>query len=360
MIISVVYLLVRSLLGCLMVLTRHQVSKDAELLVLRHENAVLRRQISRVRYQPGDRLWLAALSGLVPRRRWGQVFTVTPATLLAWHRWLVVRKWGYTSRRRPGRPSTATAIRRLVIRIATDNPRWGHRRVQGELVKLGHPIAASTVWQILHAAGIDPAPRRSGPTWKQFLTAQASGILAVDFVHVDTVLLRRIYALIVIEHGTRRARLAGITANPDGAWTTQAARNFLMDLGQRATSVKFLIRDRAGQFTSSFDAVFTAEGIRILASPPQAPRANAICERIIGTLRRELLDRVLIVNEHHLRRALTEYLRHYNAARPHRSLGQLTPAQAETQPPQTINLAEHRVHRRQVLGGLTHEYYVAA
>jgi putative transposase len=359
-IISVVYLLVRCLLGCLMVLTRHQVSKDAELLVLRHENAVLRRQISRVRYQPGDRLWLAARSGLVPRRRWGQVFTVTPATLLAWHRWLVARKWGYTSRRRPGRPSTATAIRKLVIRIATDNPRWGHRRVQGELVKLGHPIAASTVWQILHVAGIDPAPRRSGPTWKQFLTAQASGILAVDFVHVDTVLLRRIYALIVIEHGTRRARLAGITANPDGAWTTQAARNFLMDLGQRATSVKFLIRDRAGQFTSSFDAVFTAEGIRILASPPQAPRANAICERIIGTLRRELLDWVLIVNEHHLRRALTEYLRHYNAARPHRSLGQLTPTQAETQPPQTINLAEHRVHRRQVLSGLTHEYYVAA
>jgi putative transposase len=193
-----------------------------------------------------------------------------------------------------------------------------------------------------------PAPRRSGPTWKQFLTAQACGVLAADFVHVDTVLLRRIYALIVIEHGTRRVRLAGITAHPDGAWTTQAARNFLMDLGQRATSVKFLIRDRAGQFTSSFDAVFTAEGIRILASPPQAPRANAICERIIGTPRRELFDRVLIVNEHHLRRALTEYLRHYNAARPHRSLGQLTPAQAETQPPQTINLAEHRVHRRQV------------
>ena len=157
-----------------------------------------------------------------------------------------------------------------------------------------------------------------------------------------------IYALIVIEHGTRRVRLAGMTAHPDGAWTTQAARNFLMDLGQRATSVKFLIRDRAGQFTSSSDAVFTAEGIRILASPPQAPRANAICERLVGTLRRELLDRILIINEHHLRRALTEYLRHDNAARPHRSLGQLTPAQAETQPPEPINLAEYRIHRRQV------------
>jgi hypothetical protein len=139
--------------------------------------------------------------------------------------------------------------------------------VQGELIRLGHRIAASTVWQILHDAGIDPAPRRTGPAWRQFLTAQARSILAVDFVHMDTVLLRRLYALIVIEHGTRRVHLAGITANPDGAWTTQAARNFLMGLGQRATSVKFVIRDRAGQFTSSFDAVFSAEGIRILASP---------------------------------------------------------------------------------------------
>jgi putative transposase len=278
-IVSVVYLLVRCLLGCLMVLTRHQVSKDAELLVLRHENAVLRRQTGRVRYQPGDRLWLASLSRLVPRPRLDEVFMVTPATLLTWHRRLVTRRWDYTSRRRPGRPPRAAAIRKLVIRMATDNPAWGHRRVQGELVRLGHPIAASTVWQILHDAGIGPASRRSGPTWKQFSTAQARGILAVDFIHVDTVLLRRIYALIVIEHGTRRVHLAGITANPDGAWTTQAARNVLMDLGQRATSVKFLNRDRAGQLTSSFDAVFTAEGIRILASPPQAPRANAICER---------------------------------------------------------------------------------
>ena len=275
MIISVLYLLVRCLLSCLTVLARHQASKDAELLVLRHENAVLRRQIGRVRYEPADRLWLAALSRLVPRRRWGEVFMVTPATLLAWHRRLVTRKWDYTSRRHPGRPSTAAAIHKLVIRIATENPTWGgHRRVQGELVRLGHQIAASTVWQILHDAGIGPAPRRTGPTWKQFLTAQARGIIAVDFVHVDTVLLRRVYALIVIEHGTRRVHLAGITASPDGAWTTQAARNFLMGLGQRAATVKFLIRDRAGQFTSSFDAVFTAEGIRILASPPQAPRAK--------------------------------------------------------------------------------------
>ena len=164
MILSVVYLVVRCLLDCLMVLARREVSKDAELLVLRHQNAVLRRQTSRVRYQPADRLWLSALSRLIPRPRQGDVFAVTPATLLAWHRRLVTRKWDYTNQRRPGRPSTAAAIRKLVIRIATDNPTWGHRRVQGELVKLGHRIAASTVWQILQAAGIGPAPRRAGPT----------------------------------------------------------------------------------------------------------------------------------------------------------------------------------------------------
>jgi putative transposase len=160
-IFSAVYLLVRCLLVCLMVLARGEVSKDAELLVLRHQNAVLRSQISRVRYQPGDRLWLSALSRLIPRRRWGEVFAVTPATLLAWHRRLAARKWDYTNRRPPGRPSTAAAIRKLVIRMATDNPTWGHRRVQGELARLGHPIAASTVWQILRDAGIDPAPRRA-------------------------------------------------------------------------------------------------------------------------------------------------------------------------------------------------------
>ena len=178
--------------------------------------------------------------------------------------------------------------------------------------------------------------------------------LAADFVHVDTVLLRRLYVLIVIEHGTRRVHLAGITANPDGAWTAQVARDFLMDLGQLTASVKFLIRDRAGQFTGSFDAVFTGEGIRILASPPQAPRANAICEQMIGSLRREVFDRLLIVNEHHLRRVLTEYLLHYNAARPHRGLGQLAPAQAHARPPE-INLAEHRIRRKQVLSGLIHK-----
>ena len=359
MIFSIAYLLARRLLGCLMVLARREVSKDAELLVLRHQNAVLRRQIGRVRYQLGDRLWLAALSAADPPAPMGRGVRGDPGDAARLAPTTGHTQMGLYEPSASRTAATATAIRKLVIRMAIDNPAWGHRRVQGELVKLGHRIAASTVWQILHDAGIDPPPRRTGPTWKQFLTVQARGILTADFVHVDTVLLRRLYALIVIELGTRRVHLAGITANPDGSWTTQAAPNFLMDLGQRVASVEFLIRDRAGQFTGSFDAAFTAAGVRILASPPQAPRANAICGRINGTLRRELLDRLLIVNEHHLRRVLTEYLRHYNTARPHRALGQLAPAQAGTRPPQ-INLAEHRIRRRQVLGGLTYEYQIAA
>jgi putative transposase len=248
---------------------------------------VLRGQVARVHYTPADRAWLVALSRLVPRRRWAEIFAVTPATIFAWHRKLISRKWNYTARRQSRRPPTAVAIKKVVIRMAVENPSWGHRRVQGELIRLGHRIAASTVWQILMMpVSIRHRADRVRP-----------GDLAVDFVHVDTVFLRRIYALIAVEHGSRRAHLAGVTAHPTGAWTTQAARNLMMDLSDRVTTVKFLLRDRDSRFTGTFDAVFTADSIRILTSPPQAPRANAICERMIGTLRRELRDRILIVND---------------------------------------------------------------
>jgi hypothetical protein len=166
--------------------------------------------------------------------------------------------------------------------MAAENPTWGHRRVQGELVGLGHRITASTVWQILHDAGLDPAPGRSGPSWRQFLTAQAKAVLAMDFVHVDPVFLTRIYALIAVEHGFRRAHLAGVTAHPTGAWTTQVTRNLMMDLGEWATTITFLLRDRDSRFTRTLDAVFAADGIQILTSPPGAPRANALCERMIA------------------------------------------------------------------------------
>ncbi|WP_285833824.1 integrase core domain-containing protein [Actinacidiphila cocklensis] len=295
---------------------------------------------------------------MIPRRRWAQVFPITPATLLAWHRTLVAKKWDNSQRRRPGRPPTTPAVKALILRMATDNPEWGHRRIHGELTRLGHKIAASTVWNILNQAGIDPAPRRTGPTWKQFLTAKAEHIVSVDFLHVDTINLKRIYALVMLEHRNRRAHLLGVTANPTGPWTTQAARNFLMDSNTEGHT--FLIRDRGSQFTDAFDAVFTDAGLRILKSPPQAPKANAHCERFIGTLRRELLDRTLILNEQHLHRTLTRYLEHYNQHRPHRALNQLCPSQAETGPPRPIDLAEHRVHRTAVLGGLINEYQIAS
>jgi putative transposase len=195
---------------------------------------------------------IIARAELRDRRQWVEVFTVTPATLPAWHRRLVAHKWDCTNRRRPGRPSTAAAIRKLVIRVATENPAWGHRRVQANLSGPATRSRPPQAGRSCTTQGSIPRPRRTGPTWKQFLTAQARGIIAVDFVHVDTLLLRRLYALIVTGDSTRRVYLAGITANPDGTWTTQAARNLLMDLGHRATSLKFLIRDRAGQFTGSF------------------------------------------------------------------------------------------------------------
>jgi transposase len=219
MLLSIVYRLVRFLFGLLAVLFRSGLSKDAELLVLRHENQVLRRQLhGRLRWDHADRLWLAALSRLVSRCQWPVVFPVTPATILRWHRDLVARKWDYTSRRRPGRPSSGTSIRKLIVRMARENPAWGHRRIQGELARLGHAIAASTVWEILRTAGIEPAPRRAGPAWREFLAAQARAIIACDFLVVETVLLKRLHVLVFIEHGTRRLHLAGVTAHPTGAW----------------------------------------------------------------------------------------------------------------------------------------------
>jgi putative transposase len=296
---------------------RGDLAKDAELLVLRHENAVLRRQAGRVRYEPADRAWFAALARLVPRRRWAGVFPVTPATLLAWHRRLMARKYDTSNRRRPGRPPISPGIARIVVRLAKENPLWGHRRIHGELVKLGVKVAPSTVWEILRAAGIDPAPRRFGPTWRQFLAAQAAGILAIDFLHADTVLLKRLYVLVFIEHGTRRMHVGGVTAHPTGDWTAQQARNLALSLGSRFEDIRFLIRDRGSNFTASFDAVFQAAGTRIVLTAVQAPRMNAICERLVGTPRRELLDRVLILGKDHLRAVLAEYQVHYNTARPH-------------------------------------------
>ena len=250
-------------------------------------------------------------------------------------------------------------IKKLVLRLAEDNPRWGCRRIQGELARLGHHVGASTVWQILTAAGVGPAPRRSGPTWRQFLTTQANGIIACDFLHIDLVNLRRVYALVFLEHGTRRLHIAGVTAHPTAQWTVQQARNLTTVLGVRCASLHFLLRDRDSKYTPSFDAVFAAEGIHTLKTAPQAPRMNAHCERAIGTLRRELLDHLLILNETHARRVLDAYARHYNDHRPHQSREQLPPLLHEHLASST-NLTTRRLLRTRVLGGIINEYrYVA-
>ena len=224
-------------------------------------------------------------------------------------------------------------------------------------MKLGMTVAPSTVWEILRAAGIDPAPRRSGPTWRQFLAAQAPGILAVDFLHVDTALLKRIYVLVFIEHGTRRMHLGGVTAHPTEDWTVQQARNLALALGERFEDIRFLIHDRGSNFTASFDAVFQAAGTRILRTAAQAPRMNAICERLVGTLRRELLDRVLILGEGHLRAVLAEYQVHYNTARPHQGIAQRVPDGIHDGRHFTVaDLDRGRILRKPVLGGLINEY----
>jgi putative transposase len=277
-IVSLLYQLTRRLLSVPAVLLRHDTAKDAELLVLRHENSVLRRQITgQVRYEPADRFWFAALSSLLPRRRWSDIFPIQPATILAWHRRFIARKWDHNARRRPtGRPPTHTTIKKLVLHLAHENPRWGHRRLQGGLATLGHRIAASTVWKILNSAGIDPAPRRTGPTWKQFLASQARGIIAADFFHLDTALGKRLYALVFLEHGTRRLHIAGVTEHPTQDWTTQQARNLATDLGARVDSLRFLLRDRDRKYSAAFDAVFRTDDMDILTSAPQAPRMKQL------------------------------------------------------------------------------------
>jgi hypothetical protein len=252
MTLRLLYLIFRQLLGWLVLLARRSATNNVELLVLRHEVAVLRRQVVRPRLDWADRAVLAGLARLLPRPSWNRVF-VRPETLLRWHHDLVRRRWSYLHRR--GRPGVALELRDLVLRLARENPTWGYRRIHGELGRLGYKIGASTVWAILHRAGVEPAPKRSALTWRQFLRAQAKSVLAVDFFTVDTVLLKRLYVLLVIEVATRRVHVLGMTAHPSGEWVAQQARNLLMALEDRVSQFRFLLRDRDAKFTAAFDAV---------------------------------------------------------------------------------------------------------
>ena len=356
---SALYVVVRRLLEFVVLLGRGDRAKELEILVLRHELSILRRQVSRPRFEPHDRLLLAAFSRMLPRRSW-TAFSVRPETLLAWHRRLVARRWTYPHRR-PGRPPVSRDVRELVLRLARENSSWGYLRIAGELRKLGIAVSASSVRNILTSAGLPPAPRRDAQSWRSFLRAHSESILACDFFTVDTVWLHRFYVLAFISISSRRVEYLAITSNPDTAWMLQQARNLLMKLDDRNGPVRFLIHDRDAKFPRAFDALLESDRIKVIRTPVQAPNANAHMERWVGTVRRECLDRLLIVGRRQLEHILRVYVRHYNRQRPHRALD-LKPPDSRIHSPTATAATQHalQVCRRDLLGGLIHEYERAA
>jgi putative transposase len=354
--LSFAYWVVRRLFELLILFGRSERAKELEILVLRHELQVLRRQVGRPRLRSADRVLLAAFSQLLPRPR-RRSFLVQPATLLRWHRDLVRRRWTYAGRR-PGRPPLLAQTRQLILRLAAENPSWGYKRIHGELVGLGIELSPSSVWNLLHRHGIEPAPRRASVSWREFLRQQAAGIVECDFFTVETLWLRRFYVLFFIELSRRRVYLAGITATPHGAWVVQQARNLLMTLTDQGQSLRILIRDRDSKFTAAFDEVFRSEGLKVIKAPIAAPRGKAHAERWVGSVRRECLDRILIVSRRQLETVLSEYVAYYNTHRSHRSLDQQPPLPKTKPVPPPDH--EWRVRRRDRLGGLLHEYELAA
>jgi hypothetical protein len=357
LLISLVYLLFLRALAVAALRFRSREFKELEIVVLRHELAVLRRQVERPRLEEPDRVFLAAASRLLGRTS-RRSFFVRPDTLLGWHRQLVRRRWTYSGRR-PGRPAVTEEIRELVLRLARENPRWGYQRIVGELAGLGVRISATSVAKILRQAGVPPSGARVQLSWRRFIRAHAASIIACDFFTVETLWLGRIYVLFLLELGTRRVHLAGCTGNPDGGWAVQQARQFAWSLPERATPMRFLIHDRDSKFTRAYDEVFTSEGVEIIRTPFRAPQANAFAERWVGTVRRDCPDWLLIVSRRQLERVLRAYVDHYNTHRPHRAL-KLTPPVSR---PRLRLVASHpptQIQRRDRLGGLIHEYVRAA
>jgi transposase InsO family protein len=353
------YVVVCRLFEFVVLVGRGDRAKEIEILVLRHELSILRRQVGRPRFETHDRLLLAALSRMLPRRSW-MAFSVRPETLLAWHRRLVAGRWTYPHRR-PGRPPISRDVRELVLRLARENASWGYLRITGELRKLGIAISASSVRNILFKAGLSPAPRRDAQLWRSFLRAHGESILACDFFTVDTVWLHRHYVLAVISISSRRIEYLAITSKPDTAWMLQQACNLLMKLDDRNRPVRFLIHDRDTKFPRAFDALLASGNITTIRTPVRAPNANAHIERWVGTVRRECLDRLLIVGRRQLERVLGIYVRHYNRQRPHRALD-LKPPDSMKSPPLATVPTPHalQVTRRDLLGGLIHEYELVA
>jgi hypothetical protein len=355
-----VFLLITRTVSWLRLSRREGASQTAEILLLRHQLTVLQRQQPRrPNLNWADRALIALLFAVIPKaRRHGLRLLVTPDTILRWHRDIVRHRRAARSKRgRTGRPATRRNIRALILRLARENPGWGYRRIHGELAGLGVKIAASTAREILKKAGTDPAPRRTGPTWSQFLRSQAEAILACDFFTADLLDGTQAYVLAVIEHATRRIRILGVTRHPTGEWTAQQARNLIMDPGEQTHQAKFMIRDRGSNHTAAFNAVLADAGIRTVLCNVRTPRMNAIAERWIGGCRRELLDRTLIWNQAHLRQILHQYETRHNRHRPHRSLGSAAPLKPLPEP---ADLDRYRLRRDTRLGGLINEYRLVA
>jgi transposase len=356
MLYALIYAIIRRVLRLSVISSEAEV----EVLVLRHQLAVLRRQVKRPRLRRSDKLFLSAMSRFLPRERWA-AFIVTPATLLRWHRELVRRKWTYRRRRSQGRPPIDSKTRALIVRMARENPRWGCVRIKGELRGLGIVVSATTIRTILRRAGLGPAPRRDGPTWRQFLAAQAKGIVACDFFTVETVFLKTLYVLVFMHVETRRILGVGVSAHPDGTWVTQQARNLVMDSEEETEPcMRFLLRDRDAKYCPSFDAVFAGEGMKVVLTPYRTPQANGHIERLIGGVRREVLDHVLILHRRHLVDVLREYAAHHNSHRPHRGLGLRRPHDVGRPIPGPGPARAEAITRREILGGLIHEYHARA
>src|SRR6266571_2666547 len=348
------YWLSRRLFELVLLLARSEQKKEAEILLLRHELQVLRRQVARPQLRPADRVVIAALSQTLPRMR---SLLVEPATLLRWHRELVRRRWSFPAHPQ-GRPPMVSQARQLVLRLAAENPGWGYKRIHVELTGLGFRLSPSTVWNILRRHGIDPSPRRARLSWREFLRQQAASIVECDFFTVDTLWLSRLYVFFFIELERRRVHIAGVTAHPNGAWVTQQARTVLATLINEGKQPRILIRDRDVKLTNAFDAFLRSEGITVIRTPIATPKTKAHTERWVGSVRRECLDRILIVSQRHLERVLREYVAHHNTHRPHRALNQQPPI------PKPIPIrtppGDDHVRRRDRLGGLLHEYELAA
>jgi putative transposase len=352
---------IQLVLDILSVVRLTEEDKDIEILLLRQQLRIATRNQERGPNIPRwEKLTLAMLAHTLKqvsnagrKKLTMSAMLFKPDTLLKWHRMMVRRKWTYQRKGKPGRPPTETELEVLVLRLKRENLDWGYGKLQGELKKLGYQIGERTIGDILARHGLLPAPESSNgsSSWRSFLNHYKDQIMACDFFTVETLMLKTLYVLFFIEHGTRRVHLAGCTEHPNSTWVTQQFRQLVWEIEDRDPQIKYLIRDNDKKFSKSFDSVFSSEDVEIIRTPFQAPKANAIAERWVRSVREECLDRLIILNERHLYRVLDEYINYYNEARPHQGIEQQTPIASDRSPYQGD------IHCRDVLGGIIHDYY---